>query len=252
MGFSQSLLELYSGEAIAAKAAVDLCIAQIKRDLSSEQLPLDSFHESAERAFHATNVFVKVGPAYQLCRFMCFSLVCLVSKVCGTMDQTTGHVRWCNFLIHVNISAQYRSTRLCLTGCPHPVQALTHAQEQLRKLMGKSGNLSSSAAVREGRRIGNEEYASQLKISTATPGGACGEKTESNIPDLSAVLEQAELWLNRVELLQSLLGSYFPASLDDLLDEGAAERLRDRLIEYEHYNLANEACTKCKVLTVIP
>jgi hypothetical protein len=66
VGFSQSLLELYSGEAIAAKAAVDLCIAQIKQDLSSEQLPLDSFHESAERAFHATNVFVKVGPAYQL------------------------------------------------------------------------------------------------------------------------------------------------------------------------------------------
>jgi hypothetical protein len=118
--------------------------------------------------------------------------------------------------------------------------------------MGESGNLSSSAAVREGRRIGNEGYASQLKISTATPGGVCGEKTESNIPDLCAVLEQAELWLNRVELLQSLFGSYFPASLDDLLDEGAAERLRDRLIEYEHYNLANEACTKCKVLTVIP
>jgi hypothetical protein len=59
--FLQSLLELCSGEAIAAKAAVDLCITQIKKDLSSDQLPLAAFHESAERAFHATSVFVKVG-----------------------------------------------------------------------------------------------------------------------------------------------------------------------------------------------
>jgi zinc finger FYVE domain-containing protein 26 len=57
----KALLELCSGGATAAKAAVDLCITQIKKDLSSDQLPLASFHDSAERAFHATNVFVKVG-----------------------------------------------------------------------------------------------------------------------------------------------------------------------------------------------
>jgi hypothetical protein len=54
-----------------------------------------------------------------------------------------------------------------------------------------------------------------------------------------------------VELLQSLFGSFSPASLDDLLDEGAPEQL-DQLIEYEHYNLGNQTCTKCKILTAIP
>jgi hypothetical protein len=41
VSFSQSLLELYSGEAIPAKAAVALCTGQIKWHLSSEQLLLD-------------------------------------------------------------------------------------------------------------------------------------------------------------------------------------------------------------------
>jgi hypothetical protein len=75
VSFSQSLLKLYSGEAIPAKAAVALCTGRIKSHLSSEQLLLDYyFHESTEWAFHATDVFVKVGSAYQLCRFMCFTV----------------------------------------------------------------------------------------------------------------------------------------------------------------------------------
>jgi zinc finger FYVE domain-containing protein 26 len=50
-----------------------------------------------------------------------------------------------------------------------------------------------------------------------------------------------------VELLQSLFGSYFPASLDDLLDEGSTKQLRDRLISHEHYHLADLTCRKCEI-----
>jgi hypothetical protein len=80
-----------------------------------------------------------------------------------------------------------------------------------------------------------------------------GGKSENNIPDLFGVLAPlAGIWLNCVELLQSLFGSFSPASRVDLLDGGAPEQLQDELIEYEHYNLANQTCTKCKILTAIP
>ncbi len=79
-----------------------------------------------------------------------------------------------------------------------------------------------------------------------------GGKSENNIPDLFGVLAPlAEIWLKCVELLQSLFGSFSPASLDDLLDERAPEQLQDQLIEYEHYNLANQTCTKYKISTAI-
>jgi zinc finger FYVE domain-containing protein 26 len=184
----KALLELCSGGATAAKAAVDLCITQIKKDLSSDQLPLASFHDSAERAFHATNVFVK---------------------------------------------------------------ALTHAQDLLSKLLGEPGNLSSSAeaaaAVTQGtKNIREEQHSSQVATSKATPGRNTGAESPIQT-DLSGAQAQAELWLNRVELLQSLFGSYFPASLDDLLDEGSTKQLRDRLISHEHYHLADLTCRKCEI-----
>lgn len=59
-GCAQALLSLCSGEIVAAKAAVDLCIAQVKKLLSAEQLPLDATSEAKERAFHATEAFVQV------------------------------------------------------------------------------------------------------------------------------------------------------------------------------------------------
>lgn len=65
--------------------------------------------------------------------------------------------------------------------------------------------------------------------------------------NLSGTLEQAEIWLNRVELLQSLFGNYVPASLNDLITDDAAKRLRDRLIEEERFNMAIHTCHKCKV-----
>ena len=45
---------------MAVQAAVELCIVQIKRYLSSEQLPTAAFNESAERGFHAAETFVQV------------------------------------------------------------------------------------------------------------------------------------------------------------------------------------------------
>lgn len=57
----QALLSLCSDEAVAAKAAVDLCSAQIQKFLCAEQLPLDASSEIIERAFHATEAFVQVA-----------------------------------------------------------------------------------------------------------------------------------------------------------------------------------------------
>jgi hypothetical protein len=104
------------------------------------------------------------------------------------------------------------------------------------------GNLSSSASVREGTRSAYSLKNMQANLQSPQPL-LVGGKSENNIPDLFGVLAPlAEIWLNCVELLQSLFGSFSPAS----------EQLQDQLIKYEHYNLANQTCTKCKILTVIP
>ena len=65
--------------------------------------------------------------------------------------------------------------------------------------------------------------------------------------ELSVVLSQAEIWLGRAELLQSLLGSGIAASLDDIADKESSERLCNRLIVDEQYSMAVYTCKKCKV-----
>ncbi|CAM8967442.1 unnamed protein product [Rhodiola kirilowii] len=65
--------------------------------------------------------------------------------------------------------------------------------------------------------------------------------------ELSEILSQAEIWLGRAELLQSLLGSGIAASLDDIADKEASARLRDRLIVDERYSMAVYTCKKCKI-----
>jgi zinc finger FYVE domain-containing protein 26 len=96
------------------------------------------------------------------------------------------------------------------------------------------------------KNIREEQHSSQVATSKATPGRNTGAESPIQT-DLSGARAQAELWLNRVELLQSLFGSYFPASLDDLLDEGATKQLCDRLISDEHYHLADLTCRKCEI-----
>ncbi|KAG0600289.1 hypothetical protein M758_11G022200 [Ceratodon purpureus] len=178
----KALLELCSSEAVACKAAVDICITQIKRYLSSEQLPRATFGESAERGFHAADAFV---------------------------------------------------------------QALQHARDQLKKLTEKSEKLPSSPKAGDTNSSEALDSASAATTSAASPGSKTdGAKEAINLLD---VLEEAEIWLNRVELLQTLFGNYVPASLDDIVDDSAAEQLRDRLIAEERYNLAVFMCTKCKV-----
>ncbi|XP_024403575.1 uncharacterized protein [Physcomitrium patens] len=186
----KALLELCSSEAVAAKAAVDICIVQIKRHLSSEQLPRATFNESAERGFHAADAFV---------------------------------------------------------------QALQYAIGQLRKLTGKSDKPPNSPRTGDGDCSEPSELGDTATTSTATSGNntdsskEAPKKDPSEAINLSDVLEQAEIWLNRVELLQTLFGNYVPASLDDLIDDIAAEQLRGRLIADERYNLAIFMCTKCKI-----
>jgi hypothetical protein len=102
----------------------------------------------------------------------------------------------------------------------------------------KAGDTTSSEALDHGG-------AATTSAAAAAPGSdADGAKDAINLLD---VLEEAEVWLNRVELLQTLFGNYVPASLDDIIDDAAAEQLRDRLIAEERYNLAVYMCTKCKV-----
>lgn len=68
--------------------------------------------------------------------------------------------------------------------------------------------------------------------------------------ELSEVLSQADMWLRRAELLQSLLGYGIAASLDDIADKESSARLRDRLILEERYSMAVYTCKKCKVCMV--
>ncbi|XP_015874187.3 uncharacterized protein LOC107411162 isoform X1 [Ziziphus jujuba] len=65
--------------------------------------------------------------------------------------------------------------------------------------------------------------------------------------ELSEALSQADIWLGRAELLQSLLGSGIAASLDDIADKESSARLRDRLIVDERYSMAVYTCKKCKI-----
>lgn len=112
----------------------------------------------------------------------------------------------------------------------------------MRKLVGKSEKLPNSPKTGE---VTATTSTATLETTTAPPDVDASNKKQP--VNLSNTLEQAEIWLNRVELLQSLFGNYVPASLDDLVTDDAAKRLRDRLIEEERFNMAIHTCHKCKV-----
>jgi len=130
------------------------------------------------------------------------------------------------------------------------VQALQHARDELRKLIGKPEKPPNSPKAVDSDSSEPLDHGGAASTSTATPrSNTDGAKESINLPE---ILEQAEIWLNRVELLQTLFGSYVPASLNDIIDDFAAEQLRERLIADERYNLAVFMCTKCKVHNNLP
>ncbi|KAJ4959547.1 hypothetical protein NE237_026658 [Protea cynaroides] len=113
------------------------------------------------------------------------------------------------------------------------VQALLYAKSQLRKLAGSSDLPSNFDRSRDADDASSDAGSSSVGSQTTD--------------ELSELLSQAETWLGRAELLQSLLGSGIVASLDDIADRESSERLRDRLIEDERYSMAVYTCKKCKI-----
>ncbi|OUZ99912.1 hypothetical protein BVC80_9069g19 [Macleaya cordata] len=115
------------------------------------------------------------------------------------------------------------------------VQALLYAKSQLRKLAGPGSNDLSSYSER-----------SRDTDDASSDAGSSSVGSQST-DELSELLSQADVWLGRAELLQSLLGSGIVVSLDDIADKESSARLRDRLIEEERYSMAVYTCKKCKI-----
>lgn len=113
------------------------------------------------------------------------------------------------------------------------LQGLLYAKSLLRKLTGGSELSSNSERNRDADDTSSDAGSSSVG-SHATD-------------ELSEILSQADVWLGRAELLQSLLGSGIAASLDDIADGEASAHLRDRLVVEERYSMAVYTCKKCKV-----
>lgn len=126
-------------------------------------------------------------------------------------------------------------------------QALLHARTQLKNLMGVAEQPPNTPTATDSDGHEGKEQASIATTSTTSPESSVGKDAQIKQINITEVLDQSEIWLNRVELLQSLLGAYVPVSLDDVVDNGTAEHLRDRLIADERYSMAVYTCTKCKV-----
>ncbi|KAJ0091655.1 hypothetical protein Patl1_12852 [Pistacia atlantica] len=113
------------------------------------------------------------------------------------------------------------------------VQGLLYAKTLLRKLAGV-GELSSNSERGRDADDASSDAGSSSVGSQATD-------------ELSEVSSQADIWLGRAELLQSLLGSGIAASMDDIADKESSAHLRDRLIVDERYSMAVYTCKKCKI-----
>ncbi|KAJ6745536.1 ZINC FINGER FYVE DOMAIN PROTEIN [Salix koriyanagi] len=113
------------------------------------------------------------------------------------------------------------------------VQGLLYTKSLLRKLVGGS-DLSS-----------NSERSRDADDASSDAGNSSVGSQSTDEP--SEILSQADIWLGRAELLQSLLGSGIAASLDDIADKESSARLRDRLIVDEQYSMAVYTCRKCKI-----
>ncbi|VVA15000.1 Hypothetical predicted protein [Prunus dulcis] len=117
------------------------------------------------------------------------------------------------------------------------VQGLLYAKSLLRKLVGGSDLSSNSERSRDADDASSDAGSSSVGSQSTD--------------ELSEVLLQADIWLGRAELLQSLLGSGIAASLDDIADKESSACLRDRLIVDERYSMAVYTCKKCKI-DVVP
>ncbi|CAN6456406.1 unnamed protein product [Victoria cruziana] len=113
------------------------------------------------------------------------------------------------------------------------VQALIHSKAQLKKLVGSSEASSNSDKSKEADEVSSDAGSSSVS-----------SQCTDELPELVA---QADIWLGRAELLQSLLGSGIVASLDDIADQESSSHLRDRLIKDERYSMAVYTCKKCKI-----
>ncbi|KAG6770661.1 hypothetical protein POTOM_026350 [Populus tomentosa] len=113
------------------------------------------------------------------------------------------------------------------------VQGLLYTKSLLRKLVGGS-DLSS-----------NSERSRDADDASSDAGNSSVGSQSTDEP--SEILSQADIWLGRAELLQSLLGSGIAASLEDIADKESSARLRDRLIVDEQYSMAVYTCRKCKI-----
>lgn len=115
------------------------------------------------------------------------------------------------------------------------MQGLLYAKSLLRKLTGGS----EFSCNWERNRDADD---------TSSDAGSSSVGSQST-DELSEILSQADVWLGRAELLQSLLGSGIAASLDDIADGESSARLRDRLVVEERYSMAVYTSKKCKVGT---
>lgn len=113
------------------------------------------------------------------------------------------------------------------------VQGLLYAKSLLRKLSGVHELPSNWERNRDAD-------------DTSSDAGSSSVGSQST-DELSEILSQADVWLGRAELLQSLLGSGIAASLDDIADGESAAHLRDRLVVEERYSMAVYTCKKCKI-----
>ncbi|KAG5045249.1 hypothetical protein JHK82_014634 [Glycine max] len=113
------------------------------------------------------------------------------------------------------------------------VQGLVYAKSLLRKLTGGSELPSNWDRNRD--------------TDDASSDAGSSSVGSQSTDELSEILSQADVWLGRAELLQSLLGSGIAASLDDIADGQSSARLRDRLVADERYSMAVYTCKKCKI-----
>ncbi|XP_031374174.1 uncharacterized protein LOC116188838 isoform X3 [Punica granatum] len=113
------------------------------------------------------------------------------------------------------------------------VQGLFYAKSLLRKLSGAAELPISSERNRD-------------TDDTSSDAGSSSVGSQST-DELSELLMQADVWLGRAELLQSLLGSGIAVSVDDIADKESSGRLRDRLTADERYSMAVYTCKKCKI-----
>ncbi|CAN6584315.1 unnamed protein product [Malus baccata var. baccata] len=103
-------------------------------------------------------------------------------------------------------------------------------------------SISDNAASEPARILLERLFAQTQKLEEQMNGSRDIDCTSS---------DPGNIWLERAELLQSLLGSGTAASLDDIADKESSPRLRHRLIVDERYSMAVYTCKKCRI-DVVP